>query len=135
MKKHTAYYIIGGVLVATAIYYFNKNKQYSDAELNERIKETVKKANFYTKKYAQEKGKKTDNQVYNSIKEIFNNAKINGKDLSRATVDKVLNLILITSLNQEGDSSLGVASKEDFVFLTEYIKNPKNIEKQYKQPV
>lgn len=132
MKKQNL--IILGVLAIGLYFYFNKKKKqnepYSDAELDKKIDELyVKSNNYIVKKGGHKEGLKTKEQVVTSTKDIFVNAKIQGKDLSKSTVDKVLKLLWITTLNQEGDSSEGTVSKEDFDFLMKYVERPQP--KQY----
>jgi hypothetical protein len=128
MKKENL--IILGVLLVGIYFYFNKKKKdlnepYSDAELNKKLNDLYDKSqNYLVKKGGNKGGIKTKEQVVTSTKDIFVNAKIQGKDISKATVDKVLNLLWITSINQEGDSSQGTVSKEDFDFLMKYVERP-----------
>lgn len=130
MKKENL--IILGVLLVGIYFYFNKKKKdlnepYSDAELDKKLNELYDKSqNFIVKKGGKKEGIKTREQVVTSTKDIFVNAKIQGKDISKSTVDKVLNLLWITTLNQEGDSSQGTVSKEDFDFLMKYVERPQS---------
>jgi hypothetical protein len=133
MKKENL--IVLGVLVIGLYFYFNKKKKdlnepYSDAELDKKLNDLYEKLNNYiVKKGGKTEGIKSKEQVVSSTKDIFVNAKIQGKDISKSTVDKVLNLLWITTLNQEGDSSQGTVSKEDFDFLMKYVERPQP--KQY----
>jgi len=128
MKKENL--IILGVLLVGIYFYFNKKKKdfnepYSDAELDKKLNDLFIKTNEYiVKKEGDKSSLKNKEQVIKSTKDIFVNAKIQGKDLSKATVDKVLNLLWITSINQLGDSSQGTVSKEDFDFLMKYVERP-----------
>lgn len=132
MKKENL--IILGLLAVGIYFYFNKKKKqdepYSDSELDKKINELyVKSNNYIVKKGGSKEGLKNKEQVITSTKDIFVNAKIQGKDISKSTVDKVLKLLWITTLNQEGDSSEGTVSKEDFDFLMKYVERPQP--KQY----
>lgn len=133
MKKENL--IVLGVLAIGLYFYFNKKKKdlnepYSDAELDKKLNDVYNKSyNSIVKKGGLKDGVKTREQVVTSLKDIFVNAKIQGKDISKSTVDKVLNLLLITTFNQEGDSSQGTVSKEDFDFLMKYVERPQP--KQY----
>ena len=132
MKKENL--IILGLLAVGIYFYFNKNKKqnepYSDVELDKKLNDLYDKTyNSIVKKGNLKYGVKTREQVVSSIKDIFVNAKIQGKDISKSTVDKVLKLLWITTLNQEGDSSEGTVSKEDFDFLMKYVERPQP--KQY----
>ena len=133
MKKENL--IVLGVLAIGLYFYFNKKKKdlkepYSDAELDKKLNDLYDKSyNSIVKKGSLKDGVKTREQVVTSTKDIFVNAKIQGKDISKSTVDKVLNLLWITSLNHEGDSSQGTVSKEDFDFLMKYVERPQP--KQY----
>jgi hypothetical protein len=132
MKKENL--IILGLLAVGIYFYFNKKKKqdkpYSDSELDKKINELyVKSNNYLVKKGGSKEGLKSKEQVITSTKDIFVNAKIQGKDISKSTVDKVLKLLWITTLNQEGNSSEGTVSKEDFDFLMKYVERPQP--KQY----
>ena len=132
MKKENL--IILGLLAVGIYFYFNKKKKqdkpYSDSELDKKINELyVKSNNYLVKKGGGKEGLKSKEQVITSTKDIFVNAKIQGKDISKSTVDKVLKLLWITTLNQEGNSSEGTVSKEDFDFLMKYVERPQP--KQY----
>ena len=132
MKKENL--IILGLLAVGIYFYFNKNKKqnepYSDVELDKKLNDLYDKTyNSIVKKGNLKYGVKTREQVVSSTKDIFVNAKIQGKDISKSTVDKVLKLLWITTLNQEGDSSEGTVSKEDFDFLMKYVERPQP--KQY----
>lgn len=121
--------IIIGFLAVGLYFYFDKKKKenqpYSDAELDKKLNDLYEKLNNYiVKKGGKTEGVKSKEQVVSSTKDIFVNAKIQGKDISKSTVDKVLNLLLITTLNQEGNSSLGTVSEKDFDFLMKYLKRP-----------
>ena len=132
MKKENL--IILGLLAVGIYFYFNKKKKenepYSDSELDKKINELyVKSNNYLVKKGGSKEGLKSKEQVISSTKDIFVNAKIQGKDISKSTVDKVLKLLWISTLNQEGNSSEGTVSKEDFDFLMKYVERPQP--KQY----
>ena len=132
MKKENL--IILGLLAVGIYFYFNKKKKenepYSDSELDKKINELyVKSNNYIVKKGGSKEGLKNKEQVITSTKDIFVNAKIQGKDISKSTVDKVLKLLWISTLNQEGNSSEGTVSKEDFDFLMKYVERPQP--KQY----
>ena len=132
MKKENL--IILGLLAVGIYFYFNKKKKqdkpYSDSELDKKINELyVKSNNYLVKKGGSKERLKSKEQVITSTKDIFVNAKIQGKDISKSTVDKVLKLLWITTLNQEGNSSEGTVSKEDFDFLMKYVERPQP--KQY----
>lgn len=132
MKKENL--IILGLLAVGIYFFFNKKKKenepYSDSELDKKLNDLYDKSyNSIVKKVGLKDGVKTREQVVNSTKDIFVNAKIQGKDISKSTVDKVLKLLWITTLNQEGDSSEGTVSKEDFDFLMKYVERPQP--KQY----
>lgn len=124
MKKE---YLIGlGVLAVVAYLYYDKkkkdqNKPYSDAELDKVIKDFTQKSIDYINSKGAKNGVKTYQQVYDSVKQIFDTAKKNGKDLSRKNVDKVLKLLFILSLNQEGDSSQGTYTKEDYDYIVDFM--------------
>ena len=110
-----------GVGVAVVVYYlYNQNQKkklqtvpYTDAELdkvaNDFIAEERKRAleiNPNSNPIEIEKGKK-------EISEIIQKGKLNGKDVSRANVNKILGILRKITRNQMGDNSMGIATPEE----------------------
>ena len=62
------------------------------------------------------------------MKAKFDYAKTNGKDLSRANVDKFFKSYWIMILNQEGDKSQGVSTKEDSDLVTSFFNQPQPVQ-------
>jgi hypothetical protein len=118
-----------GVGVAVVVYYlYNQNQKkklqatpYTDAELdkvaNDFIAQERKRAlevNPNSNPVELEKGKK-------EILELIQRAKTNGKDLSRANVDKMLNIFRKMQRNQMGDNSAGISTPEEETILYDFI--------------
>jgi hypothetical protein len=122
-----------GLGVAVFVYYFyNKNQKeklqstpYTDAELDKLITDLVNKSSAF----ASNKGIKVQDpqKGINDLKTLFENAKTNGKDLSRANVDKFFKAYWIMILNQEGDKSQGISTKEDSDLVTSFFKQPQPV--------
>jgi hypothetical protein len=113
--------LIIGIGLAVVVYYFyNKNQKkklqatpYTDAELDkvatdfitqERKRAIELKPN--SNPIEVEKGKK-------EILEIIQRGKLNGKDLSRANVNRILGILRKITRNQMGDNSMGIATPEE----------------------
>lgn len=112
--------IILGLIVIGVYAYFDKKKKdqtkpYTDAELNTLITDFVNKGKYNAIFL------KDTQQTIDQIKFIFSDAKAKGKDLSKADVDKFFKVYLIVVLNQMGDTSQGVATKEDNDFLMDFM--------------
>jgi hypothetical protein len=125
MSKKTKM-VLGVLLVGAVAYYLWKqheakeNKTYSDSELDDELKKFSKQVTNYTNSKNQ-KGTKTYQEVYYNVKQIFEKAKKNNKDLSKKNVNKILRLLYITSLNQEGDKSQGVYTNEEYKYLVDFM--------------
>jgi len=121
-----------GLGIAVVVYYlYNQNQKkkletvpYTDAELDKLITDLVNKSNAF----ALSKGIKVQDpqKGINELKTRFDNAKTNGKDLSRANVDKFFKAYWIMILNQEGDKSQGVSTKEDSDLVTSFFNQPQS---------
>lgn len=117
-----------GIGVAVVVYYlYNQNQKkklstpYTDAELdkvaNDFIAQERKRAlevNPNSNPVELEKGKK-------EILELIQRAKTNGKDLSRANVDKMLGIFRKMQRNQMGDNSAGISTPEEETILYAFI--------------
>ena len=124
--------LIIGLGVAVLVYYlYNQNQKkkletvpYTDAELDKLITDLANKSSAY----ALSKGIKVQDpqKGINELKTRFDNAKTNGKDLSRANVDKFFKAYWIMILNQEGDKSQGVSTKEDSDLVTSFFNQPQS---------
>ena len=121
-----------GLGVAVVVYYlYNQNQKkkletvpYTDAELDKLITDLANKSSAF----ALSKGIKVQDpqKGINELKTLFDNAKTNGKDLSRANVDKFFKAYWIMILNQEGDKSQGVSTKEDSDLVTSFFNQPQS---------
>jgi hypothetical protein len=125
--------IILGLLAIGVYAYLEKNKKdqskpYSDAELDKLIADFVNKAEAYAKSNGRTESRKNHQEVIDQTKFIFINAKAKGKDLSKANVDKFFKLFWISVLNQEGDSSQGISTKEDIDFLMDFMSTPQPVQ-------
>lgn len=113
--------LIIGLGVALLAYYFYDKKQkekiqatpYTDTELdkvaNDFISEERKRAleiNPNSNPIEIEKGKK-------EISEIVQKGKLNGKDVSRGNVNRILGILRKITRNQMGDNSMGIATPEE----------------------
>ena len=121
--------IILGLLVIGVYAYFDKKKKdqtkpYTDAELNTLITDFVNKARDYAISKGKTQSLKDNQQAIDETKFIFSDAKAKGKDLSKTNVDKFFKVYWIVVLNQMGDTSQGVATKEDNDFLIDFLNNP-----------
>jgi hypothetical protein len=110
-----------GLGVAVVVYYFYNKKQkeklqatpYTDAELDkvatDFIAQEIKRGleiNPNSNPIQIEKGKK-------EILEIIQRGKLNGKDVSRANVNRILGILIKITRNQMGDNSMGIATPEE----------------------
>jgi hypothetical protein len=123
-----------GLGVAVLVYYFyNKNQKekiqatpYTDAELDKVAFDFVTEE----RKRALEvnpKGNIEDvDKAKRSVLDLIQRAKTNGKDLSRANVDKMLNIFRKMQRSQMGDNSAGTATPEEESMLYDFmgIKRP-----------
>ena len=126
--------LLVGVGVAVLAYYlYNQNQKkklqatpYTDVELDKLITDLVNKSNAF----ALSKGIKVQDpqKGINELKTRFDNAKTNGKDLSRANVDKFFKAYWIMILNQEGDKSQGVSTKEDSDLVTSFFSQSQPVQ-------
>ena len=124
--------IIIGLLVIGVYAYLDKKKKdqskpYSDAELDKLIVDLVDKS----RAFALSKGIKsqtTAQATIDQLKSTFAIAKTNGKDLSRANVDKFFKAYWIMILNQEGDKSQGVATKEDWDLVRDILNSSQPVQ-------
>ena len=126
--------IILGLLVIGVYAYFDKKKKdqtkpYTDAELNTLITDFVNKTRDYEISKGKTQSLKDNQEAIDGIKFMFSNAKAKGKDLSKTNVDKFFKVYWIVVLNQIGDTSQGIVTKEDNDFLTDFMS-----EKQPVQP-
>ena len=112
--------LIGLGVAVLAYYLYNQNQKkkiqatpYTDAELdkvaNDFIAEERKRAlevNPNSNPIEIEKGKK-------EISEIVQRGKLNGKDVSRGNVNRILGVLRKITRNQMGDNSMGIATPEE----------------------
>ena len=133
-----------GVGVAVAVFYVYKNQKkkvqavpYTDAELdkvaNDFIAEERKRAleiNPNSNPIEIEKGKK-------EILEIIQRGKLNGKDVSRANVNRILDILRKIQRNQMGDNSAGIATTEEQNVFYDFLgtTNPNNTTQQPSSPI
>lgn len=117
-----------GVGVAVVVYYLYKQNQkkklstpYTDAELdkvaNDFIAEERKRMlelNPNSSPVELEKGK-------TEILQIIQRAKTNGKDLSRANIDKMLGILKKMQRSQMGDNSAGISTPEEETILYDFM--------------
>lgn len=117
-----------GVGVAVIVYYLYKQNQkkklstpYTDAELdkvaNDFIAEERKRMlelNPNSSPVELEKGK-------TEILQIIQRAKTNGKDLSRANIDKMLGILKKMQRSQMGDNSAGISTPEEETILYDFM--------------
>ena len=124
--------IILGLLAIGVYAYLDKKKKdqskpYTDAELDKLIVDLVDKS----RAFALSKGIKsqtTAQATIDQLKSIFAIAKTNGKDLSRANVGKFFKAYWIMILNQEGDKSQGVATKEDWDLVRDILNSSQPVQ-------
>ncbi len=126
MKNKNLLIGFGVAVVVYCLYNQNQKKKlqatpYTDAELdkvaNDFIAQERKRAlevNPNSNPVELEKGKK-------EILELIQRAKTNGKDLSRANVDKMLNIFRKMQRNQMGDNSAGISTPEEETILYAFI--------------
>jgi hypothetical protein len=118
-----------GLGVAVLVYYFyNKNQKekiqatpYTDAELDKVAFDFVTEE----RKRALEvnpKGNIEDvDKAKRSVLDLIQRAKTNGKDLSRANVNRILGILRKTQRNQMGDNSAGISTPEEETILYDFI--------------
>jgi hypothetical protein len=122
-----------GVGVAVVVYYlYNQNQKkklqatttYDDAELNKLVTDFVNKAVTYTEKREPNAKHKTFKEIFDGTMQIINNAKTNGKDVSKNNIDKLLSILELQYRNESGDLSLGQTTKEQFDFIVNLTQEP-----------
>ena len=124
--------IILGLLVIGVYVYLDKKKKdqskpYSDAELDKLITDLVNKSNAF----AVSKGIKLQQDTKTTIEEMkakFDYAKSQGKDFSKANIDRFFKAYWIIILNSEGDKSQGVSTEEDMNLVREFLKQPQPVQ-------
>ena len=120
--------IIIGLLAIGVYAYLDKKKKdqskpYTDAELDKKIVDLVNKGMDFAKSKGKTQSLKSTQEAIDQTKFIFSDAKAKGKDLSKANVDKFFKIYWIVVLNQEGDTSQGVATKEDFDLVRDILNS------------
>ena len=121
-----------GLGVALLAYYFYDKKQkeklqstsYTDAELNKVVTDYVNKSITYIEKREPNTKHKTFKEIYDGVMRMINNAKINGKDVSKKNIDKLLYILELQSRNASNDLSLGQTTTEQWNFVIDFTKMP-----------
>ena len=124
--------IIIGLLAIGVYPYLDKKKKdqskpYTDAELDKLIVDLVDKSRAFALSKGKTQSLKSTQEAIDQTKFIFSDAKAKGKDLSKANVDKFFKIYWIVVLNQEGDTSQGIATKEDNDFLMDFMSKPQPV--------
>ena len=125
--------IILGLLLVGVYFYLDKKKKdqtkpYTDVELDKKIVDLVNKGMDLAKSKGKTQSLKSTQEAIDQTKFIFSDAKAKGKDLSKANVDKFFKIYWIMVLNQEGDTSQGIATKEDNDFLMDFMSKPQPVQ-------
>jgi len=121
-----------GLGVAVAVYYlYNQNQKkkletgsYSDAELNKVVTDYVNKSIAYIEKREPNVKHKTFKEIFDGIMQMINNAKANGKDVSKKNIDKLLSILELQYRNESNDLSLGQTTQEQWNFIVDFTKMP-----------
>ena len=121
-----------GLGVAVVVYYlYNQNQKkkletgsYSDAELNKVVTDYVNKSIAYIEKREPSVKHKTFKEIFDGIMQMINNAKINGKDVSKKNIDKLLSILELQYRNESNDLSLGQTTQEQWNFIVDFTKTP-----------
>ena len=121
-----------GLGVALLAYYFYDKKQkeklqstsYTDAELNKVVTDYVNKSITYIEKREPNTKHKTFKEIYDGVMQMINNAKSNGKDVSKKNIDKLLYILELQSRNASNDLSLGQTTQEQWNFVIDFTKMP-----------
>lgn len=123
-----------GVGVAVAVFYVYKNQKkklqavaYTDAELNKVVTDYVNKSITYIEKREPNIKHKTFKEIFDSIMQMINNAKINGKDVSKKNIDKLLSILELQYRNESNDLSLGQTTQEQWNFVVDFTKMPTTV--------
>lgn len=116
--------------VGVVVYYFyNKNQKeklqstpYTDAELTKVVTDLVNRL------YDFAKGKEmpfitSPSILIDSLKSMIKNASLDGANVGRANIDKLLALLEIQTRNELGDNSKGVITPEQRTFMIKYDKS------------
>lgn len=115
-----------GLGVAVVVYYFyNKNQKeklkstttYDDAELNKVVTDYVNNSITYIEKREPNVKHKTFKEVFDGVMQLINNAKANGKDVSKKNIDKLLSILELQYRNESGDLSMGQTTQEQWDFV------------------
>lgn len=117
-----------GLGVAVAVYYFYNKKQkeklqstpYTDAELDKVVADYVNKEVKNAKAFMPNANPDTDGGK-KEVLEIIKRASLNGKDVSRGNVNKILFLLSKRERIQIGDKSLGVMTLEEVTALNSFL--------------
>jgi hypothetical protein len=121
-----------GLGVALLAYYFYDKKQkeklqstsYTDAELNKVVTDYVNKSITYIEKREPNVKHKTFKEIFDGIMQMINNAKSNGKDVSKKNIDKLLSILELQYRNESNDLSLGQTTQEQWNFIVDFTKTP-----------
>lgn len=124
-----------GLGVALLAYYFYDKKQkeklqstsYTDAELNKVVTDYVNNSIAYIEKREPNTKHKTFKEVFDGIMQMINNAKINGKDVSKKNIDKLLSILELQYRNESNDLSLGQTTQEQWNFVVDFTKMPTTV--------
>jgi hypothetical protein len=122
-----------GVGVAVVVYYFYNKKQkeklqattYTDAELDKVVADYVDKELKNAKAFMP--NGKPDNEFKDAevgkkqVLEIIKRASLNGKDVSRGNIDKMLFILSKRERIQIGDKSLGAMTPEEVTALNSFL--------------
>jgi len=127
--------------VGVVVYYFYNKKQkeklqstpYTDAELTKVVTDLVNRL------YDFAKGKEmpyitSPSILIDSLKSMIRNASLDGANVGRANIDKLLALLEIQTRNELGDNSKGVITAEQRNFMMKYDKSG-NFVKSDKQTI
>jgi hypothetical protein len=132
-------------LIAIGIYaYFDKKKKdqlkpYSDAELTKVVTDLVNRLYDFFK--GKEMPLNTSQSVLiDSLKNMIRKASLEGEDVSRTNIDKLLALLEIQTWNEAGDNSKGIITPEQRTFMLKYDKSGSFVKsnqqpKQVSQPI
>ena len=121
-----------GLGVALLAYYFYDKKQkeklqstsYTDAELNKVVTDYANKSITYIEKREPNVKHKTFKEIFDGVMQMINNAKINGKDVSKKNIDKLLSILELQYRNESNDLSLGQTTQEQWNFVIDFTKMP-----------
>ena len=124
--------LIGLGVALVAYYFYNQNQKkklqatttYDDAELNKLVTDYVNKSVAYIEKREPNTTHKTFQQMFDGVMQMINNAKTNGKDVSKNNIDKLLSILELQYRNESGDLSLGQTTQEQWNFVVDFTKTP-----------